>query len=131
MNATLDEQREAARRIAELGDPRLAARMELLWGLRYRGKELDGRVEIMNRFLTREIMLESVVVQDWLRQGEEKGEARGEAEGIRRVLRRLLTQQFGELPQWAEDKLHGASVATLESWTTNILAASTIEEALR
>ncbi|MDO8862698.1 DUF4351 domain-containing protein [Haliea sp. E1-2-M8] len=48
--------------------------------------------------------------------------------GGRRVLQRLLMRRFGELPAWVLQKLEDASAETLETWTDDVLTASSLEE---
>ncbi|WP_370551962.1 DUF4351 domain-containing protein [Haliea sp. E1-2-M8] len=52
----------------------------------------------------------------------------GLEQGERRVLQRQLTRRFGELPAWVLQKLEHASAETLETWTDDVLTASSLEE---
>jgi hypothetical protein len=53
------------------------------------------------------------------RMGIEQGIQQGEVI----VLKQLLTQRFGPLPAWAEQRLVQASRRELENWTDRVLEA--------
>jgi hypothetical protein len=57
------------------------------------------------------------------------------AEFIRGRLSRLLMRQFehrfGELPEWARQKIAAASAEQVEAWGVQMLDAARLEEALR
>ncbi|MBF0339587.1 MAG: hypothetical protein HQL95_01320 [Magnetococcales bacterium] len=61
-------------------------------------------------------------------EGEARGKARGLLEGIAAVLLRQMQHQFGPLPAWVQARVEAAELVELESWTTRILAARTLEE---
>lgn len=46
------------------------------------------------------------------------------------LLVRLITKRFGNLPEWAQSKLHAATPAQIESWAEKTLEAQTLEECL-
>lgn len=58
------------------------------------------------------------------RQAMKKGDLEGEAT----VLLRLLTRRFGELPEWVEGRLAGASREELEGWADRVLEAEALDE---
>ena len=96
-------------------------RSAVLFGLRYR-----KRLELMNSFLTEEIMRESWVVQEWLQKGYEAGLL----EGRQQVVRGLLEDKFGAIPPWAEERLQKADSAQIELWGRRTLKAVSLDEAL-
>ena len=69
--------------------------------------------------------------REGLEEGREQGREEGRAEGLRSTLERLLTLRFGELPDWANERLVAATAEQLESWTDEILVAGSLEEVLR
>jgi len=63
-------------------------------------------------------------------QGKVEGRVEGRVEGQVRMLNRLLEHRFGALPQWATEKLTGASEQELNAWSDAILTAPTLESVL-
>ncbi|MEO0317628.1 MAG: hypothetical protein RL404_1305 [Pseudomonadota bacterium] len=61
-----------------------------------------------------------------LKQGIEQGIAQGIQQGKKRLLSRLLEQRFGELPQWATERMVTASDEQLDAWTSAIFSADSI-----
>lgn len=59
-----------------------------------------------------------------------EGEARGEARGRAEALEQLLTLRFGPLPPAALDVVRAASVDQLETWTSRVLTADTLDQIL-
>jgi len=47
------------------------------------------------------------------------------------VLQRQLRLKFGELPEWALQRLQSASVEQLDSYADRILTAESLEETLQ
>ncbi|MBF0429559.1 MAG: DUF4351 domain-containing protein [Magnetococcales bacterium] len=43
---------------------------------------------------------------------------------------RQLQRRFGDLPQWASQKVAGAELPTLEEWGLRVLDAPTLESVL-
>jgi hypothetical protein len=43
-------------------------------------------------------------------------------------LRKQLGRKFGELPDWAQQRLRAASVADIERWIDRVLVAGTLDE---
>ena len=101
----------ALHRVEESGDPKLRAQAVLLGGLRYDQegiRELLGRIGDM--FITADILRESSVTKDFIRELEENAIASGLAKGIeqgrieeaRRLIRKYAAVRFptlGDLPQ--------------------------------
>ncbi len=50
-----------------------------------------------------------------------------EQRGLLRVINRQLNRRFGEIPDWAKEKLFEASNDQLEQWSENILFADSLE----
>ena len=110
--------REAARRIAKLETGEQRSTVSLLMtlaGLR----NLDEVVEqeITQMPITTDIM-------------EHKVFNRVHREGELRVLRRQIRERFGEIPEWAEEKLKSATYLELEEFGSRLLRAATLEEML-
>lgn len=149
MNATVEEQREAARRVQASGREGLQMQMALLGTLRYGSRE--AFIERIGRMLlTKEILRESPLWQEIEREasaigeargqaigeargqaigearGQAIGEARGEANGERRAVRILLETRFGPLPQWTEEKLAAADTSLLEHWLKRGVSANSL-----
>ena len=70
--------------------------------------------------------------QQWMAEGEAKGRAEGRAEGQRlgmaRTLKNLVQRQFGDLPEWAVDRVDRADVDTLERWSYLVLDARVLDD---
>ena len=83
-------------------------------------------------------------VKEWTREWESRGIALGEARGIAlgeaigkaqgmvqgeaELLSRLLTKRFGPLPVWATEKLEGASLEQIQSWSERIFEAGGLDD---
>ncbi|HUQ93172.1 MAG TPA: DUF4351 domain-containing protein [Bryobacteraceae bacterium] len=63
-------------------------------------------------------------------QGRREGEQQGRREGELALLRRMLEHRLGALPAWAIAKLDEADLPDLETWSTKLLDAMTLEDAL-
>ena len=76
----------------------------------------------------------SMFAQDMLAKGEQRGIQIGEKkwrrEGEAKILTRQLQHRFGNLPDWATDKIASADWSTLEEWSLRILDATTLESVL-
>ncbi len=68
----------------------------------------------------------AMVRQEGRQEGEQIGEQKGEA----KILTRQLQRRFGNLPEWASDKIAKAELSTLEEWSLRILDAPTLESVL-
>jgi len=71
-------------------------------------------------------MTESMIVNEWIRQGE----VRGQLSGARRILLRLLERKFaGLMPQeLARAISEQGSLEVLDLWFDDALTANTMEE---
>jgi len=65
--------------------------------------------------------------QDVHTEGKLEGKLEGQQLGEARILRRQLTRRFGPLPDWAEQRLQGATLAELERWAERVLDAPTLD----
>ena len=72
----------------------------------------------------REILAEGVA--EGVIKGEARGMARGKAEGKADDLKRLLTRRFGTLPDWAAQRIEGASIEQLDAWLDGIFDADSV-----
>jgi hypothetical protein len=50
------------------------------------------------------------------------------AEGEQKLLTKQLGRKFGELPDWAQQRLRAASVADIERWGERVLVAGTLDD---
>ena len=53
---------------------------------------------------------------------------RGVDQGVSNTLQHLLHRKFGDLPNWAQQKLDSADAKQLEQWLDNILFADSLEK---
>lgn len=60
--------------------------------------------------------------------GKVEGEAKGKVEGQLKMLMDLASLRFGNLPQWAEDRLKGATEADLLTWARRLFSAATLAD---
>ena len=69
--------------------------------------------------------------EEGLAKGREEGREQGREQGLRlgkaALLKDLTNQRFGELPQWAVERLDRADVDTLDRWSRRLLAAKHLE----
>ncbi len=79
-------------------------------------------------------MLEERVARwpkQWLEEGRQKGLEQGLEQGLRKGKVELLKDQasyrFGELPEWAVERLDRADVDTLGRWSSRLLEATRLE----
>ncbi len=86
-----------------------------------------GEINQINDIVEADTML-AERIEGWFDEATRKGVQLGMQEGKSLLLAQLLTQRFGSLPEWAEQKLENASPQELESWTGTILTAPTLEE---
>lgn len=74
-------------------------------------------------------------VEEWKQEGIEQGVQQGIAQGIKigetrtetQILLKLVKLKFGEVPEWAEEKIRAADKAQLDGWVERILTAESIE----
>lgn len=90
--------------------------------------------ELKKMSLNLDIIKQSDILAPAYYEGVEKGrlegEATGEVRGEAKVIRRLLESRFGPLPEWALNRINSASIDQLDRFTTQILDAGSIEQAL-
>jgi len=72
-------------------------------------------------------LMENKVLGPLIRQQFEQGERKGQQD----LLQELLTEKFGSLPVWAQQRLQGASAEDLHAWAKRILRSTTLEDTLR
>ncbi len=70
--------------------------------------------------------------QEWMAEGRAAGLAEGEAKGQRlgmaKTLKNLVQHRFGDLPDWAADRIDRADVDSLEGWACRVLDATVLED---
>lgn len=54
----------------------------------------------------------------------------GRHEGVEGMLRKQIALKFGELPEWADERIASAPDAQLEDWVAQILTANSLEDLL-
>ena len=86
----------------------ISACVQVLAGLRF-NKDLIGQL------FRRELMRESVIYQDILREGRQEGRQQGKQEEALLIIRRILTRKLGSLPSEIEAWLRRLSVSQLEA----------------
>ena len=57
-----------------------------------------------------------------------KGVRQGRNEGIATIVALQLQQRFGNVPEWAQERMGTASAEQLTQWATVILTAQSMEE---
>lgn len=149
MDATVEEQREAARRLRDSGRDGLQMQMTLLGALRY-GSRSSFLERIGPMLLTKDILRESPMWQEietearaeglakgiaqgvaqGVAQGMAQGMAQGQAAGERRALHKILTRRFGTLPAAIEQRIAAADLDTLERWIEQAIGADSLEASL-
>jgi predicted transposase YdaD len=141
MQASAGDFLTALRRVGESGDPKLRAQAVLLGGLRYDRKGIRELLErIGDMFITADILRESSVTKDFIRELEENAAASGLAKGIeqgiergrveeaRRLIRTCVALRFpalGDLPQL--NRL--TDPEPLEDLMRDLIAADSLESA--
>jgi predicted transposase/invertase (TIGR01784 family) len=95
------------------------------------GRMPDRKIEPIHDLMEMQAML-AERVKDWTKQWKDEGIAEGIDQGIDQgeaaVLKRLLTKRFGQLPQWALDRLATAPREQLETWAERIFDATTLDQ---
>jgi hypothetical protein len=129
MQATPAQFLKALELVEAAEDPALRARAVLLGGLRYDKKGIEALLEKMGQmFITEEILRESSVTKDFIRELEEKVFASGQAHEARRMVRRLIAARFPSLGEFQElDRV--ADTALLEQLMADLISAETPEAA--
>lgn len=90
----------------------------------------------MNNLLTRDMMRESSVVQEWIEEGIEIGIERGIERGVEggrreghlESLRIIIQARFGPIPLSAEEQIARVSTAGLIALQKRAVSATTIED---
>lgn len=71
-------------------------------------------------------------LEEWVQSVEDRGIAKGETKGIAKgeaiLLQRQLTRKFGTLPETLQQRIQTATPAQLETWSLNILDATTLDD---
>ncbi|MBF0415742.1 MAG: Rpn family recombination-promoting nuclease/putative transposase [Magnetococcales bacterium] len=60
--------------------------------------------------------------------GEKRGEKKGELKGKTEMLTRLLQRRFGNVPNWASEKMANAELSDLEAWSLRIFDAQSLDD---
>lgn len=62
-----------------------------------------------------------------MEHGRAEGRQQGRLEGQAAILERQLTNKFGSIPAWAQDRLCNATAGELETWADRVLVADNVE----
>ena len=65
--------------------------------------------------------------QEGHQEGLQKGRQEGRKEGEKILLQRMLTRRFGDLPEWAQQRILTANSEQLEQWADRLLDAPTLK----
>jgi len=65
-------------------------------------------------------------IEQGIEQGVEQGIERGRHQGVEGTLRKLAALKFGELPDWADDRIATATDPQLDDWVLRILEADSL-----
>jgi len=65
--------------------------------------------------------------QEGLKQGRVQGHGEGLRQGTEQTLLRLLNKRFGELPDWAQQRIREARPQELDDWLERLLDARSID----
>jgi len=131
MDATSEQVKEAARRIARSQDRELALRMALLGGLRYGSREAfleKLEMIVLNEEVLQDSVFYQMILEKGMEKGIEKGIEKGRTDGQRSLLRTLLTERFGDLPDWANERLASATHSEIEHWSAQLFKATSLSE---
>ena len=60
----------------------------------------------------------------------QEGRQEGRHEGVEGTLRKQIALKFGEMPDWADQRLTSASDAQLDEWVVRILTTDSLETLL-
>ena len=88
----------------------------------------DTQVNELRDLTEIETMLARSWSEKWLEQGRNEGIEKGEIKGEATVLTKLLTKRFGELPNWALEKLDSADLQQLEKWTERLFDSENLSD---
>lgn len=92
---------------------------------RFRNAVATMEEEFSMRYVT---SIERLAIEEGIAKGMQQGMQQGLKQGEARLLRRLLTQRFGELPAWAEQRIAAATEAQLEAWADAVLESETLAQ---
>jgi flagellar biosynthesis/type III secretory pathway protein FliH len=67
-------------------------------------------------------------MEQGLQQGMEQGLQQGRKSGEQSLLTRQLIKRFGDVPEWAQQRLDAADTAQLESWGEKLLDAKSLQD---
>lgn len=93
-------------------------------------KQLSADEETRRMAFVREKALrdEASLINDAIKRGEARGVIKGKVDGKTDAIALLLSQRFGELPSWVEQKLSGATPEQIDCWLSNILSSDSLEQ---
>lgn len=91
----------------------------------------ENLLEVRTMLATRAQEWQRQWMERGLQEGRRKGHQEGRQEGESIILRRLLERRFGDLPEWARQRLSSADTAALEAWSLRVLDAGSLDEVFR
>lgn len=74
--------------------------------------------------------IERVEREKAVHEGEQLGIEKGRHEGVEGTLRKQVVLKFGDLPDWADERIASASDVQLDEWVVQILTADSLEALL-
>ena len=86
---------------------------------------LGARVALDSLIEDKDMLAENL--RSWAEKEREEGREEGKHHGIEQTLRKLIGLKFGDIPPWAEEKLHDATEAELDTWVAGVLSADSLE----
>ncbi len=92
---------------------------------RFRTFNVEEIMQMLNLDLT-----QSGGIMRLYNEGIQIGEQKGRQEGEAAILMRQLQRRFGNVPDWASEKITKAEPPVLEEWSLRILEAPTLESVL-
>jgi predicted transposase/invertase (TIGR01784 family) len=116
---------QVVERIQQVGDRRQESNLTAATGI-LAGLELSQT--IIRRLIRSDIMQESVIYQEILREGEARGEARGRTDEGRALITRLLTRKFGNLAPELVNRVNQLSIEQLENLSEAVLDFNSIAD---
>lgn len=67
----------------------------------------------------------------WKAEGRKEGREEGLQKGASTILQKQLQRKFGALPAATQQRLDSATTQQLETWSLNVLHATTLEQVFK
>ncbi len=99
----------------------LPEEMERIFGEELRQIEEDKKMPYVTS-------VERIGIEKGMQQGMQQGIQQGIQQGEMAIIKHQLTRRFGQLPEWANERLAQASSDELKLWADRLLDAASIDE---